>query len=147
MLSKSKEEKKREIKKISDEKLEKAAKSAGSTNPKQRSTNTTTYDRDEVIVERTKRRANGICDLCGCNAPFENKKHEPYLECHHVIRLADGGPDKMYNTVALCPNCHRKIHVLNDKMDNKKLVRKIGEYVNAEGDQQVIDDYKALFNL
>ncbi len=32
-------------------------------------------------------------------------------------RLADGGRDAMDNVVAICPNCHRKIHVLNDEVD------------------------------
>ena len=135
------------IKSMSDDKLKKAAASAGNKQPRQSSSTTTTYERDGVVAEHTKRRANGICDLCGNTAPFKNKKHEPYLECHHVIRLADNGPDKLYNTVALCPNCHRKIHVLNDKNDHKKLIKKIGEYVNSYGDQIIIDDYKTLFDL
>lgn len=147
MIEKCKEEKLKKIQKLSDKELNTAAKNAGSKNPKKRNVNTTTYDRDEVVVENTKRRANGICDLCGNKAPFKNKNNEYYLECHHVIRLSNDGPDKIYNTVALCPNCHRKMHVRNDKIDNKKLIIKIGEYLYADGDQQMIDEYKILFKL
>ena len=146
MVSSCQKNKIKIINKIPDDKLKKAAKHAGSKHPKQSSSTATTYARNELVSENAKRRANGKCDLCGNNAPFKNKNN-PYLECHHVIRLADNGPDTIYNTVALCPNCHRKIHVLNDKIDNKKLINKIGEYVNADGDQQVIDDYKTLFKL
>jgi predicted restriction endonuclease len=28
----------------------------------------------------------------------------------HVRRLSDGGTDTVFNTVALCPNCHRQFH-------------------------------------
>ena len=38
-------------------------------------------------------------------------------------RLADGGSDTMDNVVALCPNCHRKVHVLNDEQDTSVLKR------------------------
>ena len=31
--------------------------------------------------------------------------------------MADGGRDEIDNVVAICPNCHRKMHVLNDEVD------------------------------
>ena len=31
--------------------------------------------------------------------------------------LSKGGEDSEHNTVALCPNCHRKMHILNNKSD------------------------------
>ena len=147
MLSTSHNNKAKIVRGIPDDKLKKAAEKAGNINPKQSKSTATAYERDELVAGETKRRANGVCDLCGCQAPFNNKDNEPYLECHHVKRLADNGPDMIYNTVALCPNCHKKIHILNLKSDNKKLVNKIGEYLNAYGNQQLIDEYKALFEL
>ena len=36
-----------------------------------------------------------------------------YLEVHHIDQLAKGGADTVENAVALCPNCHRKMHSLN----------------------------------
>ena len=78
-------------------------------------------ERSQVIAEYTKNRANGICDLCGKEAPFKDKNGKPYLESHHVITLANDGPDAIYNTVAICPNCHRRIHVLKSKEDTEKL--------------------------
>jgi len=42
-----------------------------------------------------------------------NLNNEPYLEVHHIIWLSKGGDDDIDNTVALCPNCHKKMHILN----------------------------------
>ena len=54
--------------------------------------------------------ADGRCELCGSAAPFAKPGGRPYLEIHHVDRLADGGADVPDNAVALCPNCHREAH-------------------------------------
>lgn len=85
---------------------------------------TNTYERDQNIVVYANRRANGICDLCNKPAPFNNKEGEPFLEVHHINQLAKGGTDWIDNVVALCPNCHRKVHILNDSNDIKKLKEK-----------------------
>lgn len=55
-------------------------------------------------------RSEGRCELCGEPAPFNKSDGSPFLEIHHVRRLADGGPDIPHNAVALCPNCHREAH-------------------------------------
>lgn len=78
--------------------------------------------RDPYIAEYTKQRANGRCQLCGEIAPFKDKNGKPYLESHHVIWLADGGEDSIKNTVALCPNCHRKMHIVADEKDIETLL-------------------------
>lgn len=81
------------------------------------------YVRDRYVSEYVKRRANGICQLCAEPAPFVDCNGKPFLETHHVIRLADGGADSISNTVALCPNCHRKMHILNLDEDVEKLLK------------------------
>lgn len=80
------------------------------------------YIRDRYVSEYAKRRANGICQLCNEPAPFLDNEGRPFLETHHVIWLADGGDDSISNTVALCPNCHRKMHTLNLDSDVSKLL-------------------------
>src|SRR5207245_10679276 len=92
--------------------------------PSVRTTQASTFVRDAAIAEYTKRLAGGVCDLCDKPAPFLNKQNEAYLECHHIIWLAQGGEDTIANTVALCPNCHRKMHALNRKPDKEKLTKR-----------------------
>lgn len=89
-----------------------------------RAATTTAYQRNPYVAMWAKRRANGICQLCVKPAPFIEKNGDPYLESHHVIWLSKGGPDTIENTVALCPNCHRKMHVLNLRDDVRTLKNK-----------------------
>lgn len=80
------------------------------------------YKRDPAIAATAKQRANGVCQLCGKPAPFTTKKNQPYLESHHIVPLSEGGEDTIKNTAALCPNCHRRIHILKDPDDTKDLL-------------------------
>lgn len=82
---------------------------------------TSAFIRNASVAEYVKRLANGSCDLCTNAAPFLNKQKEPYLECHHIVWLARDGEDTVENTVALCPNCHRRMHVLDREQDRRKL--------------------------
>jgi len=107
----------------------------------------TVRDWDPIVSEWTKRRASGICDLCNKEAPFFDKNGKPYLEEHHVITLADGGPDAIYNTVALCPNCHRKMHVLKSKKDMDLVQKLLLKYLLADDDHENIKKYEELFKL
>ena len=81
------------------------------------------YTRNKYVSEYAKRRAGGKCQLCGRLAPFYDNEGRPYLEAHHIIRLADGGEDSENNVVALCPNCHRTMHSLNLEEDVNKLLK------------------------
>ncbi len=72
-------------------------------------------DRNGYIAAYAVRRANGLCQLCGNLAPFIKPSGYPCLEVHHIQWLSKGGLDVSENTVALCPNCHRKMHFLNLK--------------------------------
>ena len=114
-------------------------------NVKTKEVKVTYRERNLHVSEYTKKRANGICDLCGKEAPFNDKSGFPYLEEHHVITLADGGPDDIYNTVAICPNCHRKMHVLKRKRDMDKLQGKILYYLLSNNDTEKIELFKELF--
>jgi len=86
------------------------------------------YERNSWVAEYVKRRAQGKCELCNKPAPFNTKDGKPYLEVHHIIWLSQGGEDTIENTVALCPNCHRKMHILNLSSDIEKLLRIAKEY-------------------
>ena len=80
-----------------------------------------TYSRNAEVVKVAKARANGICQLCGHPAPFQDSKGKPYLEVHHIVWLSRGGEDSTENVAALCPNCHTKMHVVDDPLDVKVL--------------------------
>lgn len=80
------------------------------------------YIRDQFVSKFAKKRAQGICQLCNSPAPFKDRDGKPFLETHHIVPLSKGGDDSVENTVALCPNCHRKMHVLNLKEDVEKLI-------------------------
>ena len=71
------------------------------------------YYRSEALKLYISKRTKGICEGCTAPAPFDSREG-PYLECHHIYRLADGGPDHPENVVGLCPNCHRRAHFAKD---------------------------------
>lgn len=80
------------------------------------------YYRAEAIRRYALARARGNCEGCAKPAPFSSAQG-PYLECHHLHRVADGGPDHPKNVIALCPNCHRRAHYARDAAGfNAKLV-------------------------
>ncbi|CAG9297933.1 HNH endonuclease [Celerinatantimonas diazotrophica] len=70
----------------------------------------THFKRDPKVKAWVLKEASGKCECCSSNAPFTTAEGEPFLEIHHLRRLADGGSDTVSNAVALCPNCHREMH-------------------------------------
>lgn len=82
-------------------------------------------ERSDKVAAVVKARAHGICQLCGNSAPFYSKSGDPYLECHHIVWIARHGADELDNAVALCPNCHRKMHILNNEKDIEYLTKQI----------------------
>ncbi len=83
------------------------------------------YNRDTDIAALALKRANGHCQLCGNSAPFTKKDGNPFLEVHHINWLSKGGLDNRKNTVALCPNCHRKMHILDLQDDKDFLINSV----------------------
>ncbi|WP_313107940.1 HNH endonuclease signature motif containing protein [Atlantibacter sp.] len=79
-----------------------------------------TFERDKAVVDWVIKCSAGKCERCNCTAPFISIDGYPFLEVHHVIQLAEGGPDIVENCVALCPNCHREIHFGADRENIKK---------------------------
>ncbi|ASN81372.1 HNH endonuclease [Deinococcus ficus] len=92
----------------------------GQATPQQVQVGRLVFKRDPSVIAWVLQEAAGTCELCGLPAPFKNQKGEPYLEVHHVRRLADGGPDTVQNAVALCPNCHRRCHSGLDRTEAVK---------------------------
>ncbi|MDN3439966.1 HNH endonuclease [Planococcus sp. APC 3900] len=122
-LREEKEERAGKIaKKLSLEELEKLARRAKGKSI--RRTYNTSYTRDPFVAAFAKKRADGICDLCNQAAQFNDKLGEPYLECHHIQFLSQGGKDSVDNVVALCVVCHKKQHILEDLEEKRFLLMK-----------------------
>ncbi|WP_434657333.1 HNH endonuclease [Sulfurimonas sp. NW9] len=109
------------VKRLTDAEVYDKAKQTEQSTPGYSYTKAKCYQRSAYVVEVVLRRAQGICELCDLEAPFKKKDGTPYLEVHHIKQLAKGGPDTTDNAVALCPNCHRKMHTLSLPSDIKKL--------------------------
>ena len=86
------------------------------------------FERNKHIKEYVLARAGGICECCGEPAPFEKQDGSPYLEIHHIGKLADKGMDTPEKIAAITPNCHREIHYgKNGKEIDEKLSKHIVE--------------------
>ena len=59
------------------------------------------YFRSEAIRRYAHCRAAGKCEACGSEAPFKDLSGTPFLEVHHIDRLADNGPDKIDRVAAI----------------------------------------------
>jgi 5-methylcytosine-specific restriction enzyme A len=82
---------------------------AGNAAPLRTSYSGTFIVRDDKVRQRVIRRANGKCEFCG-ELGFLKADGTRYVEAHHIISLADQGPDTLENVIALCPNHHREAH-------------------------------------
>jgi len=82
----------------------------GNKKPVSSQSSVTQFARDPAVVAWVLSEAAGVCECCSKPAPFTREDSSPFLEVHHVLRLADGGEDTTNNAVALCPNCHRELH-------------------------------------
>jgi 5-methylcytosine-specific restriction endonuclease McrA len=103
--------------------LSKRAKSAGRSSPKMELSPVNRFIRSNDVLTYAKAVADGVCSLCGCNSELDPMQ---FLDCHHIVFLRDGGSDTRENVVAVCPNCHRKLHIAPDSetVENLTLLAK-----------------------
>ena len=81
------------------------------------------YLRSEAVRRYALARAGGTCEACGSVAPFKDTAGIPFLEVHHIDRLADSGPDRVDRVAAVCPNCHRRCHYAGDRLQYNSALR------------------------
>lgn len=112
------------LKKKSLDELRSAALESNPTNVTYEQKKQLAYYRSEALKLYVVARSCGICEGCGANSPFQTSTG-PYLECHHIHRLSDCGPDHPENVVALCPNCHRRAHYAVDANTFNAQLKKI----------------------
>ncbi|CAJ4550192.1 putative restriction endonuclease [Burkholderia pseudomallei] len=85
----------------------------GAANPARISRTANGYRRDDAVRRFVLNRAAGRCEYCGTPG-FEMPNGGHYLEAHHVIALADQGPDTVNNVIGLCAHHHREAHFGRD---------------------------------
>lgn len=66
-------------------------------------------DRSAAVRAQVLARSEGRCEFCS-RPGFLTAAGSIYLETHHVLPLAESGPDHESNVVALCPEDHRRAH-------------------------------------
>ncbi len=84
--------------------------STANTTPQRIEITSSVFKRNANVVAQALSLANGKCQSCNQDAPFQREDGTPYLEVHHVEWLSLGGEDSVNNAIALCPNCHRQAH-------------------------------------
>jgi hypothetical protein len=95
------------------------------------------YKRDAKVRDATLKLAGGNCEHCGQQG-FLTIAGERYLETHHVVGVAERGPDTIDNIVAVCPNCHRQAHFAANRVqverDFMEAIRRRGSKNNLRGE-------------
>lgn len=81
----------------------------GSISPKRSSYSAIFIVRDDRVRRLVLKRAQGRCEHCG-ELGFKRFNGSHFVEAHHIISLAEQGPDTLDNVIALCPNHHREAH-------------------------------------
>ena len=90
------------------------------------------YQRSRDVRAYVLARAHGKCEGCASAAPFYRPDGSPYLEPHHLRRVSDGGPDHPARVIALCPNCHRRVHAGADGQTYNAKLRAIMGKIEPE---------------
>lgn len=65
--------------------------------------------RDNRVRRAVIERADGRCERSDCG---ESRGFKGFLDVHHILGAERG--DRVWNCVALCPNCHREAHFSPD---------------------------------
>jgi len=90
-----------------------------------------TIKRDYKVRKYVLERAQGRCEHCGALG-FSTPKGGHYIETHHIIFLAESGPDTVKNVIALCPQHHREAHYGIEGEDLEKkfiaVLKKLNSY-------------------
>ena len=93
----------------------------GCENPQRKSKNVEVFVRDQMVRAHVRRRANGRCEFCGREG-FLLANGSQYVEVHHILGLANEGPDTVENVIGLCAEHHREAHYgKHSKRLNSKL--------------------------
>jgi predicted HNH restriction endonuclease len=108
---------------------------AKNTKPERRSTTTTQFVRDPLVVLIAKERARYRCEIPACEIPgFLDRDGVRYCEVHHIQPLAADGPDTPENVACLCAHHHREIHI---GLDGERLTTQLKAIRMADQDAEM----------
>jgi len=77
------------------------------------------YQSNPILKERVKQLYRYTCQICGTQIKKLGwregmQQHEEFMylaaDAHHITPLSQGGKDKPFNIICVCPNCHRRLH-------------------------------------
>jgi predicted HNH restriction endonuclease len=85
--------------------------------------------RNSDVIALVRLRSEFSCELCGWIG-FMKENGEFYIEVHHLRMISEGGSDIPENVVALCPNCHRKMHHAGNR---EELMKEVIEKLAVKG--------------
>lgn len=81
----------------------------GTDNPPRSKTLSSGVKRDRRVRRAVIKRATDGCEREGCE---DMRTYPGFLDVHHILGV--GTSDRVWNCVALCPNCHREAHYAPD---------------------------------
>lgn len=110
---------------------------------------------DEILYSSCNAKANAgyICEIDELHSTFISKAtDEKYVEVHHLIPFSkrkdfDVNIDIEENLIALCPNCHRKIHLSKDDEKTPLLDYLLKARRQKLADQTIQIDVYALYEM
>ena len=76
------------------------------------STTRSEVKRDPKVRREVIKRASNGCERAPCN---DKRRYPGFLDVHHILGVEKS--DRVWNCVALCPNCHREAHFAVDRDD------------------------------
>jgi 5-methylcytosine-specific restriction protein A len=80
--------------------------------------------RDPKVRNEVIKRANNRCEREGCG---DGRAYPGFLDVHHILGVEKS--DRVWNCVALCPNCHREAHFAPDRdRINEKLLKFVSHF-------------------
>lgn len=92
--------------------------------------------RDRAVRNAVVARANGHCERCAAH-----REYKGFLDVHHILGIEKS--DRVWNCVALCPNCHRDSHFSAERDDiNNSLLKFSSRYapVNSKTEPTRVSD-------
>ena len=104
------------------------------------------YQRNPLYSAYALKKANYLCELDNSHKTFKRENSRNYVEGHHVIPMHaqedfEYSIDVPENIVALCPNCHRKVHSANE-VTKKDIVNKLFKIIK----ERKLSDRKIVIN-